>query len=559
MGKPTLYSQQMIDEYRSKGYWTAETFADLYDQRAREHPDREAIVDAKARFTWREIKQWTDRVALGLLDAGYKKNDILVVHLPNWAEIPLFRIACEKAGIVSMAVPWALRHKEMEYILKETRASGIVITRKFHQFDYFKMTADIRPALPGLRHVLVVGDDVPPGAVSVTEMSERPLEGKYPSDYLDRTKFGAFEYSWIQLTSGSTGFPKFVEAPICGKIYSGKMFLKATRLTGDDVCGIFALGPVGPNLTGNMGSPQVGAKMALLERFTPEEALRFIEKEKITLLGVVPTMLSKMIEAPDFDSYDLKSLRAVIVTGSPLPPSLAEAAEEKMGPIVQYYGSVDFGGISLPYIDVPRNVRLHTSNRLCPGTQAKLIDEQGKEAAPGRAGELAVRGPACNAGYYKDPETTWKTWAEDGWFRTGDLATFDEEGYLLIVGRIKDVIIRGGQNINPAEVENLLMEHPKVTGAALVGMPDAVMGEKACAYVVLNPGEALAFDEMVAFLREKNIAAYKLPERLEILQQLPLVPGSGKVNKKLLAEAIAEKLRDEKNATKLRCEENAEK
>jgi non-ribosomal peptide synthetase component E (peptide arylation enzyme) len=433
----------------------------------------------------------------------------------------------------------------MAYILGKVEAVGIVIPKTFHHFNYWEMVNEIRPNLPRLKHIFVVGGSVPEGAISVREMVEQPIDENYAPNDLEKTRFRALEYPWVQLTTGSTGFPKFVEAPTCSTIHCAKEIAEGCKLGRDDVCGLFASAPAGPNMLGNHSAPLAGAKIAMLERFDAGEALKFIEKEKITIIGIVPTMLAKMMDDPGFDNYDLSSLRVVLVTGAPLLPKLAMEAEEKIGLVAQHYGAVDYGGITAPYIDASREVRLYSVGRLFSGTQVKIVNDQGVEVPSGEAGELNVKGPGCISGFYMDPEATWQTWTKDGWFRTGDLARLDDEGNLSIVGRKKEVIIRGGQNILPAEIENLLIDHPKVANVVIVGMPDAVMGEKACACVVSKEEARLSFDEMVNFLREKNIAAYKLPERLEIVDQLPLVPGSQKVDKKVLEREIAEKLKAE--------------
>ncbi len=547
MGIPTLYSSEKIAKYTEKGYWGSVTIADIWNRNARDYPDKEAVVDSKTRLTWAQAKQWTDRFALGLLELGLKKDEMIVLQLPICAELNLLRVACEKAGVLSLTTPGALRHKEIEYIIGKTEAVGIVITKEFHGFDYFEMVQEIRQQLPLLKNIFIVGKQVPQGTISIDEMVKQPLEEKYAPDYLEKTKFGALEYSWVHLTTGTTGFPKFVEAPICGRIYCGKAFAEACKLSMNDICGVFAVGPTGPNILANLGGPFVGAKIAMLERFEAGEALKFIEKEKVTITGIVPTMLSKMIEHPDFDNYDLSSLRAVLVTGSPLPTKLALEAEQKMGPLIQYYGSMDFGGSTVPHPDDPRETRLFTVNRLIPGNQIKFVDDMGSEVTRGEVGEIVLSGPASNSGYYKDAETTWQVWTKDGWFHTGDLGKLDDKENLVIVGRKKDMIIRGGQNIFPAEIESMLLDHPKVADVAIVSMSDEVMGEKACAYVVPKKGQHFTFEEMVDFLRGKNIAPYKLPERLENVEQLPLVPDSQKVNKKVLAQDIADKLKAEGN------------
>ena len=276
--------------------------------------------------------------------------------------------------------------------------------------------------------------------------------------------------------------------------------------------------------------------------FTPEEACTLIEKEKITVCGIVPTMIVRLLNFPDLDKYNLSSLRILLSSAALLHYQVAKEAEEKLGcSIVQGYGSMDSGGICLGSIDDPREARLGTVGRPLTGNEVRLIDGEGNEIPPGGVGIVTVSGPHCIGGYYNDPEATRKSW-QGGRFRLDDLGRFDEAGRLQLVGRQKDVIIRGGQNIYPKEIEDLLLQYPKIAEAAVVKMPDREMGERACAYVVVKEGERLTFEEMVFFLKEKGIARFKLPERLEKVDALKLVPGGNKVNKRLLEEEIAQKL-----------------
>ncbi|MDP2646428.1 MAG: AMP-binding protein [Desulfobacterales bacterium] len=545
MGVPSIYTKEMIAEYTRKGYWDSVTITDTWDQTAAAFPDKEAIVDVKTRLTWAQTKQWIDRFALALLELGLKKDEVMVIQLPNWAELILTQVACEKAGVICIAVPPALRHSEIEYIVRTVAAAGIIIPLEFHNFNYFKMVEAIRPGLPTLKHVLVAADAVPPHALSVKKMFQTPAKAEDPDAILKNTRFSAFEFARIQLTAGSTGFPKFIEAPICGRMHCARMWSQACRLGPEDVCGVFAVGPGGPNFVGIAGTPLVGAKMVLLESFDAAKALALIEKEQVTCVGLVPTMLAKIIEHPDFDHFDLSRLRVMMITGAPLPAPLAEAADRKKLPIVNMYGSMDFGGITMPDITSPRHTRLFTANKPIPSLQLKMVDETGAVIPGEDVGHILVKGPTSTSGFYKDPETSRQTWTEDGWFPTGDLGKIDENGNLVIAGRQKDVIIRGGQNIYPAEIENLLLEHPKIAAVAIVPMPDEVMGERACAYVVLRNGQQMDFEEMVNFLKQKHIATYKLPERIEITDAIPLVPGVGKVDKKVLARRIADQVKGE--------------
>jgi len=262
----------------------------------------------------------------------------------------------------------------------------------------------------------------------------------------------------------------------------------------------------------------------------------------------VPALLAMMLKHPDMGKHSLKSLRYINSFGAFLDYALAVEVEEKFGcPIVQMYGSNDSGPLALTGPDESREVRLKTVGKPRGGGEVRLIDDNGKEVGKGEIGEIVVRGPILASGFYRNPEATWQVWTKDGWFKTGDLGRIDVNGNLLIVGRKKEMIIRGGQNVYPIEIEGFLATHPKISAVAVVGMPDPIMGEKACAYVVPKAGEKFVFEEMVDYLKAKKVANYKIPERLEIVDALPLVGGQ-KVDKKALQKDILAKLKAEGQA-----------
>lgn len=436
----------------------------------------------------------------------------------------------------------------MEYALKRVNAVGVVIPWTFREFDYFEMIQAIRPRLPKLRHIFTVDDRAPEGVISIKEMVKKPLEKKYPRGYLDRKKCKADEFSLIAPTSGTTGLPKFIESPISSRIYMGKVFIERFGLTDEDIIGVFCPAVGGPNHPTYFSAPIVSAKVVMLEHFSSEEAFKLIEKEKISFASVVPAQLAIMVRDPMHKEYDLSSLRLFNCSGAALAPQVGMEVEEKLGcPIVQTYGAMDSGGMTLHSFYDNAEVRLFTIGKPAGGNEVKLVDDAGKEVPKGSPGEILVRGPTLVSGYYDDPETTRQVWTRDGWYKTGDLGTFDESGNLVIVGRKKEIIIRGGQNIYPVEIENLLVSHPKVSNVAVVKMPDPVMGEKACAYVVPKQGQDFTFDDMVSFLKKNAVAAYKLPERLEIVGALPMVAEGQKVDKKVLEKDIGEKLKAEGN------------
>jgi len=548
MAKPTRYTPELEKEYLEKGYWNKTTFADIWDRNAREFPSKEAVVDSSKRLTWAEAKQWIDRLALGFLDMGFKKDELIVLQLPNTVELTILRVAAEKAGLLSLPIMRTFRHKEVEYILTYTGAKGIVVPVEYRDFNYVKMLQEIRGAAPALKHIFTIGDHPAPGTTSIKQMVETAVEKKYPADYLSKTKMPFNEFSLVFLTSGTTGLPKFVENPVCSISCRERWIVDNFKFTKDDVFAIVSPTAGGSNGRPYCGAPMAAAKIVNMEKFEAEDALKLIEKERITVLPTVPAMLTMMLRHPNFGKYDLSSLKLVSSMGSVLPYSIGMEVEQKMGKLIQNYSSLDCSVACMGRPTDPPEKRILTAGRPYAWAQVKLLDDDGKEVPQGGVGEVNFKGPAGASGYFKDPETTWKCWSKDGWFKMGDLAKLDEEGYLTIVGRKKDMIIRGGQNIYPIEIENILVTHPRVFSVAVVGMPDAVLGEKACAYVVPKANQTFSFDDMVSFLKEKGIAGFKLPERLEVIDKMPMVAEGQKVDKKTLMADIAAKLKSEAKA-----------
>lgn len=525
------------------GYWDSSLISESWDQNAILYPDREAVVDEGTRVTWSQAKKQIHRIALGLLELGLRGEN-LAVQLPNCLDLFLVRLACEKAGIVVVTIMPNFRQAEVAAILNLTEAAGIVIPKEFRKFDYIKMVQEICTHTPRLKYVLVSGDEVPEGTISIKEMTLGLLEEKYPRDYLEKTRFDPFEIFQIATTTGTTGMPKCVEFVSCVRQATGRVVARRLKYTPDDVVGAFA-----PVIAGGCfnevyrAAPMRGAKIVLAKHFTPEEMLGLIEKERVTIAAFVPAVLIRILEYPDFDKYDHRSLRVVKHGGAALPYEQAVKARDKFEcPVLAAYGGLDVGTISSSSVDDPKEALLRTVGRPLDGAEVIIVDAEGREVPLGETGEILVRGPHCEPGYYGNPVMTEEVW-RDGWFHTGDLGSLDSEGRLTIQGRTKDMIIRGGQNIYPLEIESILLEHPKILNVAIIGMPDPVMGERACAYVV--PGEKFNFSEMVSFLKDKGIAPFKIPERLEIIDDLPLAGGI-KVGKKRLRQDIESKLKSER-------------
>ncbi len=528
------------------GYTGGMTVSNLWDCNAREHPNRAAIEDPRVSLTWAEAKQWMDRVALGLLELGIERDEVLIVQLSNSIELHLLRVIGEKAGICCVPVTSNMRKTELEHILGQTDAVGVVIPSVYRGFNYVDMIEEIRPDLPNLKHIFSVGGKVPKGLISIRELAEQPLEEKYPPDYFEERRYRGEEVSLICHSSGSTGFPKLVKYSPAACSATGKWFMEHLRLTADDIVAAIAPAARGPNLPVYFAAPWAAAKIVMLSWSEAKETLKALEERKITVACLVPTQLTMMLEQAQAGHYDLNSVRVWISAGAYFPPPLMAEVEKKLGgTVLNYYGSMELGAVTSSGLDDPYDIRMTTAGKPTFGAEVKIVDGDGKEAKKGAEGEIVAKSLCSSSGFYGDEKATREVWNEEGWAATGDMGMVDGRGNLIIVGRKKDMIIRGGQNIYPAEIESLLIDHPKVQDVAVVAMPDPVMGEKACAYVVPTKGETFTFDEMISFLKQKNIAAFKLPEGLELVDKFPTVADGYKVDKKVLRHDIVQKLSKE--------------
>ena len=540
------YTKELIDEYVKKGYWDLALMADDVDKNGRKFPDKEALVDARHRLTWAEASQQSDQLALGLLDLGFKHDDVILVQLPNSVELYLLIVAGEKAGITIVTAQPTFRHNEINALLRHVEAKGIVIPWAFRDFNYFDMLMEFRPELSKLEYIIVTGGDIPEGTIAFESVIQSGAESKHPPDYLQQTRFKSYEITRVVTTSGTTGIPKCAVWETSALRCAAGILARRWELSPDDIVGAFynIIGG-GLSIFSLYGVPLVGTKIVLLDRYTPEGFCELVQKEKITVAGIVPAEVAQLLEHPDLDKYDFSSLRLLAHSTTLLPYELAVRAEERLGcRYVQTYGTMDGGPISSSTLSEPREIRVGTVGRPYDGNEAKIVDDQGNEVPQGETGEVLVKGPTSGSGYYKNPELNKETWQE-GWFDTTNQGSLDKDGNLIIMGRRRDVIIRGGQNIYPKETEDLLVQHPKISEVSVVRMPDRVMGEKACAFVVPRRGQQITFEEVIDFLKSNRLAPFKLPERLEVREELPLVPAGQKVDVIQLEKEIAEILEQE--------------
>jgi non-ribosomal peptide synthetase component E (peptide arylation enzyme) len=539
----------MVDEFVRDGYWTRETFYDFYERNAREFGDQEALVDSKYRVTWAEAKKLTDAIAFSWIEAGLPKDARVIIQSPNSVYGFLARIASARAGLISLTVYPYLRQRELEHFCGLTEAEMVVIPTVYRGFDYLEMYRGLMKQFPSLKHIYLfdesVPGDAPSGTRSLIKEAEAYLNKADEAVLAKRAQDPFWDVGLLTSTTGTTGLPKLVEWPTAPRVCTSKGRIELWDLSRQDIT--MAVAPHAGGAAGTLtyfAAPLAGAKTVMLEEFEPEAALEMMEKERVTAIGVVPTHLIRMLEC-EVEKYDLSSLRFVRSAGGYLSPQVAEEVEQRFQAVITSdLGTQDVGSVSGCKVTDPVDLRRRTVGRMLPGNKFRLVGEDGQEVPEGEPGVLWFRGPHAPAGYYRDEAATMNVFDEKGWTTTGDIVKLDR-GCLWILGRQKDMIIRGGQNIYPAELEGLLNEHPAVGAVAVVGMPDKEFGEKTCAYVVPKPGRSFSFAEMKEFLLTKQIAKYKLPERLEVVGAMPTVGDSGKIDKKVLRTDIEEKLKKE--------------
>lgn len=545
MASPTRFTPEMIAAYLQEGFWTHVTMLDLLDQHAVSRADKIALVDPKVRLTWGQVKGAVETIAAQLTELGLKRDTPLVVQLPNCAENCLIQLALKKLGLLGAYGPIIWRRRELEAVVETLRPGALVVPAEFRGVDLLTIARDLQQKFTSLQ-VVVVGP-----AENVDDYLQISLaNAEAPSvttvAVSNENRFGPFEVTKLVVTSGSTGAPKIVERPEQQQLLWGKGVADRLKITAEDNIGGFIPLSGGPGHFTLDSWLVTGAKLVLCDGFAPKTLLPLIECERLSVLMTAPAVLARLIDSPDLDKYDFGSVRVVRTGSAHLSPSLATSAEARMGCVVVNAGGAieacPFGQMS---VDDPPEVR-HSSSlgKVFPGGEVSVVDETGRSLPPRTPGELWVRGPATSSGYFRNPDATLQAWGTlglEGWFRTGDVATIDESGYVTLVGRIKDMINRGGMNVYPLELETVLSDHPKILEAAVVGIPDATLGEVPCLCVIPRQGLDVTLDEVTEFLHTKELAQYKFPARVVVYSKFPR-GQTMRINRRLLAKEVLARL-----------------
>ncbi|WP_432585085.1 (2,3-dihydroxybenzoyl)adenylate synthase [Streptomyces sp. HD1123-B1] len=529
-----VWPAAFAERYRAAGHWRGETFGRMLRDRATAHPGRTAIVDPATdrRWSYGELDDRADRLAAGLVARGIAKGDRVVVQLPNIAEFFEVVFALFRIGALPVFALPAHRETEIRYFCEFTEATAYVIAGEHGGYDYRELAAAVRAKVPGLRHVLVAGPDAG---------EFEPLDA-VPAEPVELAEPAPDDLAFLQLSGGSTGVPKLIPRTHDDYLYSvrGSNEICAVDEHSVYLCVLPAAHNFPLSSPGTLGALYAGGTVVLCPQPGPEVAFPLIERERVTLTGLVPPLALLWTEAAADSGHDLSSLQVLLVGGAKFSEQAARRVRPALGCTLQQVFGMAEGLVNYTRLDDPEEVIVTTQGRpISPDDEIRVVDDEDEDLPVGATGHLLTRGPYTIRGYWNAPEHNARSFTADGFYRTGDIVRLTSTGHLVVEGRAKDQINRGGEKIAAEEVENHILAHPSVHDANVVGEPDPYLGERTCAYVILRTdAEPLKPVAIKRFVRERGLAGYKVPDRVEFVESFPQT-GVGKISKKHLRSAAA--------------------
>jgi 2,3-dihydroxybenzoate-AMP ligase len=546
------FPKEMVDLYYRKRWWLGIPLGEMLDRTCDLYPYKEALVAGEVRLTYRQLREQTDRTALAFLELGIQKLDRVLLQIPNWAEFVFAYYGLHKMGAIPVMCIPRFSQREIEQFFKITEAKAWIVPFRFEKIEYKPMIEALRSQPSSLKHVLVIesmgkeDESFPEATIPFNALLEKVDLPRYPEEYLQSFRPDPEEICHLMPTGGTTGLPKLVPRThndwLCNVEYRSKAWEKSPH----DITLIAT--PITHNMAIEVSlNPAflTGGKVVMISSTRPREILEAIEKERATTTILAVAQVQQIIDSQELDRYDISSLQVIGTGGSHMPPEVIRKIYNKLKcKFFNVYGSSE-GPCAQTRYDDPEEAVFHTVGwPICPYDEYKAIDSNGDELPHGEEGELVARGPTIFRGYYKSEAENREVFTPDGFYRTGDIAKFDREGRLILTGRKKDIIIRGGENISAKEVEELIVSHPRVEQVAAVAMPDPVLGERVCAFIKPKQGMTVSFEEILSYLKDKKASVIFLPERMEVLEEMPLT-NVGKVDKRRLKEEMIKKLKKE--------------
>ncbi|END3524327.1 medium-chain fatty-acid--CoA ligase [Escherichia coli O68:H12] len=538
--KVTLtFNEQRRAAYRQQGLWGDASLADYWQQTARAMPDKIAVVDNHgASYTYSALDHAASCLANWMLAKGIESGDRIAFQLPGWCEFTVIYLACLKIGAVSVPLLPSWREAELVWVLNKCQAKMFFAPTLFKQTRPVDLILPLQNQLPQLQQI--VGVDKLAPATSSLSLSQIIADNTSLTTAI--TTHGD-ELAAVLFTSGTEGLPKGVMLTHNNIPASERAYCARLNLTWQDVFMMPApLGHATGFLHGVTAPFLIGARSVLLDIFTPDACLALLEQQRCTcMLGATPFVYD-LLNVLEKQPADLSALRFFLCGGTTIPKKVARECQQRGIKLLSVYGSTESSPHAVVNLDDPLSRFMHTDGYAAAGVEIKVVDDARKTLPPGCEGEEASRGPNVFMGYFDEPELTARALDEEGWYYSGDLCRMDEAGYIKITGRKKDIIVRGGENISSREVEDILLQHPKIHDACVVAMSDERLGERSCAYVVLKaPHHSLSLEEVVAFFSRKRVAKYKYPEHIVVIEKLPRTT-SGKIQKFLLRKDIMRRL-----------------
>jgi len=526
---------EMIDHYRSAAMWQDVPLYAVIDGHAEAAPGRVAVADQHDRLTYREFVRRSHNIAAWLLGLGLEPGAPVALQSTNRVALALMHIACDRADLLFVPLSSAWREREMGHLLGLSGAQVLLVPAADDKCDYLALVNSLRDDLPSLRHVGVIeggGAELDLSQIAANGDAEvvRPRDPNSPR--------------YVMVASGTTELPKMSLWTDNNLWAFMKHYRESTGMTSNDVA--LGMAPANTGATGYvfpvLAPLLAGATSVLLEDWDPAQALELLESEQATIACAVPTQIMKLFLEDSVRTRDFSRLRVFTNAGAAMPPDAARDMESVFGCTGQVvYGATDGGVPFMTKVTDPREKRWSTIGRILPYGEVRLLTPEHEDVQPGESGEIAWRSPTKTFGYLNEPDRTEAVWLDEGWYLSGDLGSFDEDGYLSITGRAKDMIIRGGQNISPRELEDLIIRFEPVAEVSVVGIPDPVYGERTCACVIVKSDASFSASALTEFMLSQGMAKFKLPERVEVFDEFPASAG-GKVTKVELRRLVQERL-----------------
>ena len=543
----TPYKNEDAAKYNRLRWWPGIPLGDFLDKAADLYPEKEALVDGKKRFTYPQLRNITDKLAIGFIDLGIKPLDRVLLQLPNWAEFIFTYFALQKIGAIPILLLSKHRQNEIRHLQHLTGANSWVVAERYHKTDYLPIIDDVLQNSPTLENVILVRPSHSGSFINFGSLIQQEELTDEQLAVLAERRPDPMEVAHMGPTGGTTGLPK--AAPRTHNDYMSRVeyAARACEFNNLDVCLVAAA--ASHDLTFSMAiclTIFTFGKLVMLDSFEPQVVCDTIEREKVTAIVWVPTLASRLVHFNKLKEYDLSSLKKMHCGGGVSSPELIRAVHEKLGcTFFNGYGGTE--GMSLltrPHYSLER-VCSSVGRPTCPYDSYKIVDENGNELPPNTPGELIVKGPGIFSGYYNMPQENEKVFDKNGYFKTGDMAMINDSGDFILTGRLKEMINRGGESISATDIENLMVTHPGIISVAVVPMPDPELGERVCAYVQRAPGAELDFEKIISFLKDQGASVLQLPERVEFVDELPYTKAE-KIDKQALIKDIKRKIEDEK-------------